>query len=110
MRKTLSLLCAIAFVGGYTAMAQTKISGTEKCSKADTQQALNVGDRADHNFIINQGKCTWTKPINFGVTESKDDVTTAFLETSELGPRNAGTCSTQPPLATSSWSATRGRT
>ena len=45
------------------AVAQTKVSGTGKCGKADTQQAVEVGDRAGHVLVVAKNTCTWTTPL-----------------------------------------------
>jgi hypothetical protein len=42
--------------------AQTKISGTNHCAKADPQAMVQVGDRPNHAFSVGQIKCAWTKP------------------------------------------------
>ena len=62
MRKLMTIgLCAAAAVG--VAAAQTKISGTGKCEKADGQHALEVGDRPGHMMVLAKQTCSWTSPI-----------------------------------------------
>ncbi len=70
------LVLALATVAG----AQTKISGTAQCSKPETQNAIEVGDRPNHSFAIGQSKCTWSKPLEIAETQSKEGVNTAFTE------------------------------
>ena len=60
--------------------AQTKVSGTVECSKPDQQHSIDVGDRPNHSYVISQGKCTWTKPIDIGGVQAKEDLATAFIE------------------------------
>src|SRR5215467_1183907 len=72
------------------AAAQTKVSGTVKCGKPDQFQKIDVGDKPGHAFAISQGKCTWTKPISIGGTQTKDDVGTDSLEINEAGAKVQG--------------------
>ena len=81
---TLLIVLALAAV----ANAQTKVSGTLQCGKPDQQQAIEVGDRPNHSFVIGQMKCTWTKTLEIGGVQSKEDVYTAFNEVS--GNRSHG--------------------
>jgi len=46
-----------------SAAAQTKITGTIQCAKPDPQNAVPVGDRPGHAFVVMKAKCTWTKPM-----------------------------------------------
>ncbi len=62
------------------AAAQTKISGTAQCGKSDQEHALEVGDHPHHSFVIAQGKCTWTKPLEIAGIQSKEDIGTSFDE------------------------------
>lgn len=81
---TLLIVLALAAV----ASAQTKISGTLQCGKPDQQQAIEVGDRPNHSFVIYQLKCTWTKSVEIAGVQGKEDVETAFSEVS--GNRSRG--------------------
>ena len=60
--------------------AQTKVSGSIECGKPEKQNSIEVGDRPGHAFNTTQGKCTWTKPLDFGVAQTKETVFTAFAE------------------------------
>jgi hypothetical protein len=73
-----------------TADAQTKVTGTAQCGKADPAYALAVGDRADHNLALSQSKCTWTKPMEIGGDKSKDGVSTATADVSGDTARTRG--------------------
>jgi hypothetical protein len=81
---TLLIVLALAAL----ASAQTKFSGTLQCGKPDQQQAIEVGDRPNHSFVIYQLKCTWTKPFEIAGVQSKEDVYTVFSEVS--GNRSHG--------------------
>ncbi|HXY03270.1 MAG TPA: hypothetical protein VEI49_06795 [Terriglobales bacterium] len=63
-------------------VAQTKISGLNKCGKPDQVQKIDIGDKPDHAFAISQGKCTWTKAMEIGGTQTKEDVVTNSVEMS----------------------------
>ena len=64
----------VTLLAATVTMAQTKISGTVQCGKADQQQSMDVGDKPNHSLGLAQGKCTWTKPMDIEGGKSKDDV------------------------------------
>jgi hypothetical protein len=68
--------------------AQTKITGTMQCGKADPAYAIPVGDRPDHAFTISKVKCTWTKAAEIAGTVNKDHEYTAFADVSGNRARN----------------------
>jgi len=77
MRKLLCLLAltAAACVWSAGAIAQTKFSGTCAC-KSEKREVLAVGDRDGHSLAVEQYKCDWTKPADFGGDKTKDGVAT----------------------------------
>ena len=75
-RIILAGFCALALVA--LAPAQTKISGTAKCGKPDTQQKVDVPDHPGHAISISQAKCTWTKPLEVGGLKGKEGVTSGM--------------------------------
>jgi hypothetical protein len=75
---TLLIVLALAAV----ASAQTKISATYQCGKADQEHSMQIGDRANHSFAISQGKCTWTTPPEIAGIQGKEGVYTLLTETS----------------------------
>ena len=62
MRLKIIFTLLIVLALAAAASAQTKFSGTLQCGKPDQQQAIEVGDRPNHSFVIYQLKCTWTNP------------------------------------------------
>jgi hypothetical protein len=88
MRLKTLLSFLVVFALAAVASAQTKISGTLQCAKPDQQQAIEVGDRPNHSFLISQTKCTWTKSPEIVGLQSKEDVYTQFFEVS--GNRSHG--------------------
>ena len=79
------LLCLLVVAGAASlwsagAVAQTKVTGTHVCSKPDPQHMLPAGDRADHNFAVEQLKCNHTKPMEIGGDKAKDGVATDAAE------------------------------
>ena len=80
------IFLALAAVAG----AQTKIAGAMQCSKPDPLHSINVGDRPGHAFSISQSKCTWTKPVELGATQTKEDLVTGFGEITGNSSRDRG--------------------
>jgi len=72
------------------AVAQTKVSGTVQCGKADQQSALDVADRPHHSLMIAQGKCTWTQPMEINGAKSKEDSFTVSSDVSGNSVRETG--------------------
>jgi len=62
------------------ASAQTKISGTIQCPKASVEHVIQVGDKPGHAYVIEQGSCTWTKPMTIEGVENKVGGLTQFNE------------------------------
>ena len=75
MRRFFMVAVAV-WLCAATSNAQTKVSGTAQFSKPDPVHALPVGDRADHNMVVEQLKCTWTKPLEIGGDKAKDGIST----------------------------------
>jgi len=80
MKVTTFFLCLIVFALVTAASAQTKFSGTQQCAKPDQEHSFQVGDQPNHSFVINQGKCNWTKGWEIAGMQSKDTVETIFGE------------------------------
>jgi hypothetical protein len=70
------------------AVAQTKVSGTIECGKADKQNTIEIA--ANRSYNISQSKCTWTKPLDFGGAKTKETVYTAFMENTGERSREHG--------------------
>ena len=79
-RMAVSMLIAMALAASLA--AQTKISGTLQCAKADPQYAIPVGDRPDHAFTISKAKCTWSTPFEMAGVAARDYEYTAFDDVS----------------------------
>ena len=72
----MSLTRNVLFLGAALsslAAAQTKISGSFTCGKPEMSQPAPVGDAKDHVIVLQQSKCTWTKPFEMEGVKSKDD-------------------------------------
>ena len=59
------------------------VEATVHCNKAEPKYALQVPDRPGHSLMINQRKCTWTKPLKILDAQTKDGVFVGFTETME---------------------------
>jgi len=90
MRLKIIFTLLIVFALAAVASAQTKISGTLQCSKADPVYAIQVGDRPDHAFTISKLTCTWTKPTEIGGIIHKSEEAAIFGEVSGNRVRGRG--------------------
>ena len=77
-RYLLVLSCALAIASSAT--AQTKISGTLDCEKADARHVIQIPEREGFAYVISQFKCAWTKDFSIEGLQSKDYVNTVFGE------------------------------
>ena len=62
------------------ATAQTKISGTLQCAKADPSHAVEVGDEPGHVMTLGKVACTWSKTLEMAGSMSKDGYSIASGE------------------------------
>jgi hypothetical protein len=70
--------------------AQTKITGTIQCAKADPQNAIPVGDQPGHAFVVMKNKCTWTKPMELAGVQTKTGEDTTSSEANGTRSRDSG--------------------
>jgi hypothetical protein len=87
--KTILMSLAVLALAA-AASAQTKISGTLQCSKADPVYTIQVGDRPDHAFTIGKLTCAYTKPMEIGGIIHKSEEATIFGEVSGDRVRGRG--------------------
>lgn len=73
MKKNVVLLLGLlALFVTMSAGAQTKLSGTLTCTKADPSYKVEVGDRPGHAYVLEKNACTWTQPADLGGDKTKD--------------------------------------
>jgi hypothetical protein len=75
-RTALAFLAAVALAAA--ANAQTKISGTIQCAKADPQHAIEVGDSPGHMIGISKTACTWSKPMEIAGSKTKEGYSVSY--------------------------------
>ena len=93
MRRTffsLGLLVFVCPVAAIVAAAQEKISGTIQCAKPDPQHVVPVEGMPGHSLTVQQGKCTWTKPMEIAGLQTKDAVNTSTSDISATVSRSHG--------------------
>ncbi|MFQ5662724.1 MAG: hypothetical protein ACE5HL_02710 [Terriglobia bacterium] len=81
-----SVLLALPTVTG----AKTRISGTARCGRPNTQATVEVGDRPNHSFMVSQAKCRWVKPWEIEGIQNKKGVATAHDEIRGNSSRTRG--------------------
>ncbi len=87
--RTVVLSCLLT-VCAAVAMAQTKISGTGTCGKADATHAIEAGDRAGHLLVVTQFSCTWATPMEMAGLKSKTYKVAATSDSSGGTSQNRG--------------------
>ncbi len=60
--------------------AWTRMSGTTVCDPPSQEHALPVEGRPHHSYVVNQTKCTWTKPWMVRGLASTEGVGTGVVE------------------------------
>jgi hypothetical protein len=87
MSNSIPVLCGVIICAAL-ASGQTKVSATGKCSpKPDVQQAVEVGDRADHSLVVQKNSCTWTVPMEMEGVKSK--AYTVMVLSDSVGTKSA---------------------
>jgi len=88
--RRFGLVTAMVFMAAPVAAAQTKISGTEQCGKAETQHVIQVGDSPGHAMSIAQWKCTWPKPLEIEGVQIKQSIITGYYDVRGDSARSRG--------------------
>src|SRR6266849_7547246 len=78
MGKLVLVLCLVCLCSGV-ALAQGKVSNGWACGKPASAQSIEIGDKPNHAYAIDQIKCTSTKGEIEGVRE-KEGTGTEFAE------------------------------
>ena len=71
----------LVFVVVASGEAQTKMSGSGTCAKADVEHSIAVPDSPGQSFTISQTKCTWSKPWEIEGQATTGGVATIFAHT-----------------------------
>jgi hypothetical protein len=84
MKYKLFGLAVLLATSGGSALGQTKVSGTLKCSgKGGTEYTVEVGDQPGHVLMMNKDKddsCTWPVPIVIAGVKSTGNVGAGLTE------------------------------
>ena len=88
MKSRCWLIFLAAIAAAAAAPAQTKTSGTLQCGKSDPAHVVEIGDRADHAFVVAKVACTWAKPMEIAGIAAKDGGSVSSEEKS--GARSSG--------------------
>ena len=80
MKSRIGLIAFMIFASAALAVAQTKVAGTVVCSGPEQTHVMRLSDHANHFFVMSQGKCNWTKPIDIASTQTQSDEATVTKE------------------------------
>ena len=94
MRKTMLLPAIFGFVGWLLlippgAVAQTKITGSLDCEKADPMHVIQIPEREGFSYVIAQYKCSWDASIE--EFKTKDYLNIVFSEAMGASVRTTAT-------------------
>lgn len=67
-------VAVLAFAFAGAAGAQTKVSGTLHCGKADPAYSIEVPDHPGHTSALVKLTCTWPAPVEMAGLKSKEGV------------------------------------
>jgi hypothetical protein len=91
MKTRVLTIFALAFAFSTVAGAQTKISGTAHCAKADPSYSIEVSDHPGHTVMLEKAACTWTKPMEIAGLKTKDGVDVRTMESTATKMISSGT-------------------
>ena len=80
MKFRIGMIAFMIFSSAVLALAQTHIAGTVVCSGPEETHVMRLSDHANHFFVMSQGKCHWTKPIDIAGTRTQSDEATVSKE------------------------------
>jgi len=80
-KNAVALVGLLAIFASVNAGAQTKMSGTLKCNKADPAYTLEAGDPSGHAYSLSKNSCTWTQPADLGGDKTKDGYSIGVTDT-----------------------------
>ncbi len=86
MRPCLFVVCLLALAS--TALAQSKISGSLDCDKADPMYQIPIPGREGVAFVMSQTKCAWPTHSPVEGLEAKELINTNFLEVAGASARS----------------------
>ena len=78
LRLFLLVVCALALASN--ALAQTKISGTLNCNKAELSYAIPIPGLEGYAFSMNQNKCTWSRGFWIQGLQPTEFINTPFID------------------------------
>ena len=79
MSKLWLVGCCVSLLASLS-LAQDKVTSHWDCSKPSDAHSIDVGDRANHTYVITKSTCAGTNAQVAGLTQ-KDGVATQFNET-----------------------------
>jgi hypothetical protein len=91
MTKRVVLAGGLALLAAVSVSAQTKVSGTAKCSKPDPDYNIDVGDRPGHLMLLEKVPCTWTDTSNWPGEKPKDGYAVGAVEITATKVTGTGT-------------------
>lgn len=80
MKFKIGIVALMIFAPATLVLAKTHIAGTAECSGPEQVHVMRLSDQAGHFFVISQGKCHWTQPVDIAGTKTRSDQATVTKE------------------------------
>lgn len=80
MKFRFGMIALMVFSSAVLALAQTHVAGTDECSGPEQIHVMRLSDHTNHFFVMSQGKCHWTKPIDIAGDQTETDEATVSKE------------------------------
>jgi len=80
MKFRIGMIAFMVFSSATLGLAQTHIAGTAECSGPEQVHVMRLSDQSNHFFVMSQGKCHWTQPIDIAGTKTQSDEATVTKE------------------------------
>jgi len=93
MMAKIPLAVAAGLLLASACAAQTRITGTLQCDKPSPQYTISVNADAGgaaRTLLLQQSKCTWSKPLEIGGAKSTDAVDSGIVEADASRSRDTG--------------------
>lgn len=80
MKFKIGFIALMIFSSATLVLAKTHITGIAECSGPGQVHVMRLSDQPGHFFVMSQGKCHWTQPVDIAGTKTQSDEATVTKE------------------------------